>query len=86
MVIQVAGPASAQDTPGTRPTAARRAALSATDGPGGLHVVVNQRGKVSRSIVGMVAGDTSESFAVNKPARGKGPRRVLGDCHDAVLG
>lgn len=71
LLVQVAVPASAQDTPGTRPTAARRAGLSATDGPGGLHVVVNQRGKVSRSIVGMVAGDASESFAVNKPAGGK---------------
>ncbi len=59
--------AAADQTPGTRPsTAARMAAASGV--PEGLLVAVNERGKISRSLTGVVSDGDVEFASLTKPA------------------
>jgi hypothetical protein len=72
-VVVAAAPAvlassvSAQEPPGTRPAAASRLAVAAS-GADGLRMVVNERGRISKSVAGFTSDDTGgTSRVVTKP-------------------
>ncbi len=62
--------AAADDLPGTRPgSTSRLAAAAADDAPTGLEMVVNERGLISRSIVGSASSYSDpQPINVHKPA------------------
>lgn len=68
LVALSASNAPAESVPGTPPATPQARSMATTASPGGLHVVVNERGRISKSVAAASSNGATSIMAITKPA------------------